>query len=84
MAKDLRNHEKRRTRLRKRAKLLSDQDLVQVLILRKEHRASKAKNGAASSSSSSEESTDAESKRTMVSGASSGHPPSVGEAQAKD
>ena len=39
LAKDLRNAERRKKRLRSRARQLTDEDLVQVLMLRKQQRA---------------------------------------------
>ena len=42
LAKDLRNAERRKKRLRTRARQLTDEDLVQVLMLRKQQRADRS------------------------------------------
>ena len=42
IGKALKNFERRKTRLRQRARQLTDQDLVAVLMMRRDHRASRA------------------------------------------
>ena len=53
LAKDLRNAERRKKRLRTRARQLTDEDLVQVLMLRKQQRNERPSTEAASAASSS-------------------------------
>lgn len=74
LAKDLRNAERRKTRLRHRARQLTDEDLVQVLMLRKQQRAdrnalevSSTASGATSSSASGVGSSGASSSRARSS-----------------
>ena len=57
VAKDLRNAERRRSRLKKRAKLLSDTDLAAVLSLRQIEKAQTAESKAAASSAQREASS---------------------------
>ena len=51
LAQDLRNAERRKKRLRQRARQLTDEDLVQVLMLRKHQRSDRSANDEASTTS---------------------------------